>query len=566
MQARGEETRDGATQSALVLVVMNGGTSLAHPLPRGEVTIGRDETCVIPIDDPKASRTHLVLRVGDGPVTASDPGSRNGSFLGSRRLPVGEPVPLDVGDILRVGSTLLLLKPAPGRERVRLVGEGSLGARMVTLQSQGGSFWLLEAALRLPKGARAATWNDEDAELQGAVVRLDAVVDEHVDATASIAETGPARRSILLLGADMAAAQAAAKRLEVALTLARVDAEVRILEGFNRPSTSPPTAPPSPAKLGEEMTQLTAMIGRVAAGHLNVLIVGETGVGKEVLAHALHARSNRAAGPLVCLNCAAFSETLLESELFGYEKGAFTGAVRDKPGLIESANGGIVFLDEIGEMPLTFQVKLLRVLEKRESQRVGSLRPRPIDVRFFAATNRDLEAEVRAKRFRRDLYFRLNGVTLTIPPLRRRLDEIAGLATQFLAEAAAACRRPAPALSAEALEGLRAYDWPGNIRELRNVLDRAVMLCQDDSIRAEHLGFTGGRRALSSLAPSAPPPAADDVALAGDDAGERARIVAALEKCAGNQTHAAELLGVSRGTLIKRLAKYGVPRPRPKAR
>ena len=201
---------------------------------------------------------------------------------------------------------------------------------------------------------------------------------------------------------------------------------------------------------GEGMRPLHALVDRVAPSTLSVLLVGETGVGKDVFANSIHARSPRSAAPFLTLNCAAFSEALLESELFGYERGAFTGAAGSKPGLLESAEGGTVFLDEIGELPLNLQPKLLRVIEDRQVRRRGALKARAVDVRFVAATNRDLERAIEEGTFRRDLYFRLAGVTLTIPPLRERVAEIAPLARTFAVQAASASGQAAPAFSAEA--------------------------------------------------------------------------------------------------------------------
>jgi DNA-binding NtrC family response regulator len=289
------------------------------------------------------------------------------------------------------------------------------------------------------------------------------------------------------------------------------------------------------------------LLERVAPGDISVLIQGETGVGKEVFVERLHARSRRADKPLLRLNCGGFTESLLDSELFGYEKGSFTGADRAKPGLLENADGGSVFLDEIGELPLGLQARLLRVLQDRKVQRVGALEPRAIDVRFLSATNRDLRAEIAAGRFRQDLYYRLNGVTIEIPPLRQRVAEIAGLARAFLA---AATDRPLR-LSRDAIARLERHDWPGNIRELKNVIERAALLAPGDEIDVEHLSI-----AEPAAAPSAGSLHADIDAL------EKQRVLEALEASGGNQTRAAQRLGISRGTLLSRLKQYGVRRPR----
>jgi two-component system, NtrC family, response regulator AtoC len=308
-----------------------------------------------------------------------------------------------------------------------------------------------------------------------------------------------------------------------------------------------------------------------------VLIFGETGVGKERLAEAVHRHSRRASMPFLRLNCAALTETLLESELFGHERGSFTGAQSAKAGLLESANGGTVFLDEVGDMPMTTQVKLLRVIEERKVRRVGALKPLPIDVRFVAATNRDLELEVQRGAFRKDLFFRLNGISFVIPPLRERVGEISGLARSLVAEA---CQRLGrsnePELSPEVFGLLQQYPWPGNIRELRNVIERAVLLCTGDRLELSHLPaekmsshFAARKTAHAPTAPAAlllpvpSPPALLPAELREQLAqAERQRIIEALSKCAGNQTEAALALGISRRTLVKRLATFNIPRPR----
>jgi two-component system, NtrC family, response regulator AtoC len=363
--------------------------------------------------------------------------------------------------------------------------------------------------------------------------------------------------------------------------------------GFGRPSLVPvaetvPAEQPAPLRRG--------MLARVAASDLSVIILGETGVGKEILAETLHDLSRRAAGPFVRFNCAALPESLLESELFGHERGAFTGAVRRKPGLLEVAEGGTVFIDEVGEMPLALQVKLLRVFEQRQILPVGGLRARAIDVRFLAATNRDLALEISQGRFRHDLYYRLNGLSLVVPPLRQRLDELPSLAHQLLAAAALRMGGPVPRLSTDALAVLARHHWPGNIRELRNVIERGCVLCEGDEIRPEHLAIselqvthaaagwseTPPRRQVPAVAsldssgldsrPPQPPAALDPPPGAGMAAFQplrrelravrRQRILDALAESAGNQTKAAKCLGIARRTLVAQVKELGIPRPR----
>ena len=352
------------------------------------------------------------------------------------------------------------------------------------------------------------------------------------------------------------------------------------------------------------MQHLYRLVDSVAQSNITVIVRGETGVGKEVVSEEIHRRSARAAGPLVKLNCAALPEHLLEGELFGYERGAFTGAAQAKAGLIESADGGTLFLDEIGEMPLATQTKLLRVVESREVMRLGSLRPKTVDVRFVAATHRDLEEMVTRGQLRQDLYYRLAGVSLVVPPLRERVEEIPRLADEFVARFCADARRPPIPISSAAMRVLKAHAWPGNVRELRNVIERAVVFSKGVAIAPEQLGLPLDRLSRPPARLSAPPSAPGGVPVptvplppapsaeyplpvpAGTQLGapgvpsstvafgsggslpvemealERQRILDALARCGGNQTQAAEMLGISRRTLLRRLDDYAVPRPR----
>jgi DNA-binding NtrC family response regulator len=323
------------------------------------------------------------------------------------------------------------------------------------------------------------------------------------------------------------------------------------------------------------------MLERVAASDLCVLILGETGVGKTCTAEMIHARSARASAPYLRLNCGSLSETSMESVLFGYEPGAWPGATHAKPGLLEGAARGTLFLDEVGELPPAIQKKLVRAMEERCVIRAGAFEAHPIDVRFVAATSKDLEAEVSAGRYARDLYVRLNGVSIVLPPLRERAGEIEGLATAAITRLCAARGWPTPALSASALEKLAAHGWPGNLRELENVIERAVLLSGRETILPEHLALQANTPSVPAPSvaseppafgpppsappsPSTPPPKADPGGRLLDDlhAFERDRIIAALRHCHGNQTQAAKLLGIARRTLIKRLDLYRIQRPR----
>jgi len=307
------------------------------------------------------------------------------------------------------------------------------------------------------------------------------------------------------------------------------------------------------------MAQVLDLVQQVAPTRATVLIQGESGTGKEVVAHTLHHLSGRPAAKLVIVNCAALSPQLLESELFGHEKGAFTGAAQRRIGRFEQADGGTIFLDEIGEIDGSTQVKLLRVLSERSIERVGSNTPVKVDVRVIAATNKDLRELVDQGKFREDLYFRLNVVKIGMPPLRTRREDIVLLANSFLHEFAAENKRPEKPLSDEALRLLLGYSWPGNVRELRTAIEHGVVMSNDDVIDVRHLPqflheesyFAVERQAFAKNSLDAP-------AEFNLHALETNAIRAALATAAGNRTRAAELLGVSRRTLQRKLKDLGL--------
>ncbi|HEU4394526.1 MAG TPA: sigma-54-dependent Fis family transcriptional regulator [Planctomycetota bacterium] len=296
---------------------------------------------------------------------------------------------------------------------------------------------------------------------------------------------------------------------------------------------------------------------RVSATETTVLLTGESGTGKEVVARFLHRGSPRAKGPFAAINCAALPEALLESELFGHEKGAFTGAASSRAGCIERADGGVLFLDEVGEMSPAVQAKFLRVLQEREYQRLGGDRTLRANVRVVAATNRDLEAAIRQGRFREDLYYRLKIFEIRLPPLRERPDDILPLAEAFLDEVGAVVGRPAAGISRDAREVLLGYRWPGNVRELRNVLERATILCDGGLIAADHLPRELSR--AEGVVRDGPVGAV--AALAGGfnlEAAEKDLIVRALEASGNNRSQAARLLGLARPQLYTRLRRHGL--------
>jgi two-component system NtrC family response regulator len=308
--------------------------------------------------------------------------------------------------------------------------------------------------------------------------------------------------------------------------------------------------------LGESpaMQKLLADIGQVAPARASVLITGETGTGKELVARTLHRVSPRRQAPLVSINCATLTESLLESELFGHERGAFTGAVERKRGLLEVADGGTLFLDEIGEFPLLLQPRLLRVLQERRFRRVGGTAEIETDVRIVAATNRDLSLMIAAGRFREDLYYRLNVVTLESPPLRERAEDIPLLALSFLQRFRGELGRQVASIAPEVIALMQAYAWPGNVRELQNILERGVLFCHGDTLRPEHLPESlhhgvGPVKEVTVLELDRPLPELLDRI-------EADLIHRALVQARGVQAQAAEILGISRSNLQYKLKKY----------
>jgi len=580
----------------LDLIVTGESLFVSQPLPAtGELVIGRADDADVRVDHPSVSRQHAILRVA-APITIEDLGSANGTRLHGRPLAPRTPIELRPGEVVDLGSVMLVVQPRPRAAPARRVWshdyfEGRLEEECTRAGRTGGRFAVLQIAAAGLAGGDA---------LRDTV--LDMLGDEDVLGTYA-----PGGLEVLVLDADAEGAERLARRLATAAarqgTALRVGVAVYPRDGTSahallghalddlaaqaadraRPAHAATPAAPVP---GGNMADLHRLAECVAAGTISVLVLGETGAGKEVLAETIHRLSPRRDAPFLRLNCAALSETLLESELFGHDRGAFTGATHAKLGLLATADRGTVFLDEVGELAMSTQVKLLRVLEDRQVLPVGGIKPRPIDVRFVAATNRDLEAEIERGAFRQDLYFRLSAATLVVPPLRERVAEIPGLARTFIDTAARNLARPAPALTGDALAALEAYPWPGNLRELRNMMERAVLLCAGGSITLRELPIEkmratlAPRRAPAALAAAdwlpapAPLPAPDDPPRAGGprplravvreqvEALEKQRICDALARVAGNQSAAAKLLGMPRRTLVKRLAAYNIPRPR----
>ena len=653
------------------LHVVGNRNTASFLLDDGEHVIGRSGDVSVRLDEDSISRRHALLVVNDDHLSITDLGSLNGTKVRERVLKPNQAVSLSPGESFELGSVMLVIQRRRQAERPRrrvydhsyfenrvdeeiarraaaaarrrgddsgatvraVVGAGLTLCRLHVDSAEGHlDDGLIEETLEaaLPAGVIVAEYAPGELEL----MFTDMPWNDVEDACEDLRETFGTHKARIRTGFAIFPrdGRTASSLLSVANGKLSTEQELEVRplsdSGRGKGDEAPLTA----------MERLTRLVERVADSDISIIIHGETGVGKEVMAKEVHRLSPRTDKPFVGLNCAALTETLLESELFGHERGAFSGAVNTKPGLFEVADKGTVFLDEIGEMSLSIQAKLLRVLEERQVLRVGGLSPRSIDVRFLAASHKDLESEVTAGRFRQDLYFRLNGITVEIPPLRERVGEIEGLCLSFIADA---CRRnkrsEVPTLSREATSLLARYSWPGNIRELRNIMERAVLLCTGPRITAEHLPVerlqrhrvtsTPSPAQLSSptapprpastwrgpeaprssavrpsypeqrrisddddddaqtrpairrarqedfsrarpdddmdMLPTLPPGArtADSLKEAVSDL-ERQRIIDALRTCGGNQTKAAEMLGISRRTLVNRLDQYDLPRPR----
>ena len=621
------EVRESSTEAGsedlltgrLYLLIMNGSTFTSRCLPSTDETIiGSDPKADIRIDDASVGGRHVVLHLTE-PLQIEDLGSASGTQIGPVTLRTGQKLPLRYGEVFTIGSVGLVVQrgSVPLRRR-RIWSHVDFEARLAEecARAERHKCQFSVARIRMENPV-ASTFQ----RLLGATLRPCDVLGSY----------GPNEFEIILDGASATDAEKIVQRVVSRLGGPACHTAVSnyprdgfepeaLLEKASTIFTGGVSMPSRVVVQEDAMKRLYAILKRVAPSDISALILGETGVGKDVLARAIHAHSLRADKPFVGLNCGAISESLLESELFGHERGAFTGAVQSKEGLLESAKGGTVFLDEVGDLPPSVQLKLLRVIEERQVLRVGGLTPRPLDARFIAATNVNLEEGMARGTFREDFYFRLNGITLMVPPLRERVGEIRDLAISFATRASSS--GAVPTISADALRCLMEYDWPGNIRELKNVIERAVLLCANGVITPNELPLEkmAARKAALSRPPPAtadnadndrhssarqmvaPPPssrqvASPDVARAWQpvngendsdepvdrasppesrserehllealDKVERQRLADALTRFAGNQTRTAKALGISRRTLLKRLNLYDFPRPRKDAR
>ncbi|MCC6747715.1 MAG: sigma 54-interacting transcriptional regulator [Deltaproteobacteria bacterium] len=568
-----------AAEQRLLLFYHRDGLELATLRPGEQLVVGRGELANLRIEESSLSRQHACFRLAAGELWVEDLGSTNGTRVGG--APVARSV-LPLGAEVQIGTvTVEVQAPATFEpRRYGLLGHEAFLAfledEVLRARTFGEPFALLQLAGPLDGASRLPRWAPLLREALRPVDRLGRYGPETVEVLLPHTDTEGARVVAERLlapraglpplrcglaswpehGTDLEALLAASR----AALLATSEAETLHVAPAHWPGTlSLEVRPPA-----ESVTEAAARkLARIAAAEISVLIVGETGVGKERAAAAIHAQSARVGRPLVAVNCGALPAALLESTLFGHERGAFTGAERTRPGVFESAEGGTVFLDEVGELSPAAQAALLRVLETKRVTRVGSSAELAVDVRVVAATHRDLEAMVRRGEFREDLLYRLNAVTLELPPLRARRAEIEALVQAFLAAANQANGRTLEGLDPAALALLQSYAWPGNLRELRNVIERAVVLAEGPLITVEDLPERLRKAPPASAPPDgSAPDSGSTLSLAPFNEQverfESALIVDALRQSGGNQSEAARLLHMPRRTLINKLKAYGI--------
>ncbi len=570
------------------LLVFQGDSSRMVPLRHdGDVVLGRDVTADVVLPDASVSRRHACLTLIDGLATIRDLQSQNGTRINGERIATTHP--LVSGDVLTIGSVVVSFQTSSRRPPPREF------LSLTVLQEHASAE--LERAARFQRPLAMIAIN---LGLAGQVdrVAIARALEPRLRVLDSIAWAGSDQLLMVQPETDASGARVAADALlgllqAIAPTACAgiaswpddgSDADTLIGSARSAALVADPGGvadadrSPSTRTIGDlvvvvadpAMSRVYGLIERLAKTDLTVLVYGETGTGKELASTALHRWSARAEGPLVSLNCAAITESIVERELFGHEKGAFTGALTTRPGLLEAANQGTVFLDEIGELSQSVQAKLLRVIETRRLTRLGDVKERDVDIRIVAATNRDLEAAVEEGTFRRDLYFRLCGATLWLPPLRDRRRELPLLAQRFLLAACTNIERAPLSLSSVALHALSSYDWPGNVRELKNVIDYLAATVSEDVIQAEHV--------LARLQPSkgsdrpVDKPVADATALPpADSTGrkfrpleeeirdlEKRRIEEALAAFGGNQTRAAEAIAMPLRTFVNKMRQYNL--------
>jgi len=556
-------------QEAASLILQHPGGTKVVPLHRdAPVVVGRAFPADAVVEDASLSRQHARFTWRTGGLFVEDLGSTNGTLVNGARVDGAQVAPGDSIVMGAITASMHVVKPR-GRtvEGIEVHDRFALRLREEVVRAR--SFGRKLALLMVRANTREADarWaarirgelRDVDVMSAYGPAEIWLLLPEATRADAERTATQATRSNLgeptLRCGGALFpdAGGTADKLIQGARqALRRTTADERV--AFAAAFDDDDPARDEPLIVSPAMHALFDMVQKVARSTIHVLIHGETGTGKELIARAIHQRGPRAAGPMRAINCGAIPPTLLESVLFGHEKGAFTGADATRSGLFEQAAGGTVFLDEVGELPAPAQAALLRVLETRCVVRVGTTEERPVDVRVVAATHRDLEAMAKRGDFRLDLFYRLNGVLLEVPPLRDRREEILPLAEHFLREASAASGAGVTTIDPGAGRRLRDHSWPGNVRELRNVIERAVVLASSDAIEPGDLPDEL-RRGLSS------PPPAEQPDLKFKDRikqYELELIVDALERSEGNQTAAAKLLGMPLRTLVHKIKSYGI--------
>ncbi|WP_164015008.1 sigma 54-interacting transcriptional regulator [Pyxidicoccus trucidator] len=588
---------EGDAQRLAVVVHHESGVELGLLTPEVPLTLGRAEPSVLCVNDRRLSRVHARFLLSDNRITVEDLGSKNGSWIAGRRI---EKAFLEVGDELRLGGVSVRIH-ALGRSGQSLRFEGDEPfRRAVEEEAARARQFHRPFALLVVRAARARRdgappsieehvhrWAER---VHGQLRSVDRMAPYGADAVQLLLpETGP-EDAVRIARAIAAAPRGSGTPLVVGVSLYpgaadTVEALVELARAAaNRAAPEHPVEVTSTAPwfdsstgaggsliAGAAMRALLATARQVSASRVPVILQGETGTGKEVLARFLHDEGPRRAQRMVRVNCGAIPRELVESTLFGHERGAFTGAGQLKQGVFEEAHGGTVFLDEIGEMPLAAQVALLRVLETGAFSRVGASKELTVDVRVIAATHRDLEGMVAAGSFREDLYYRLNAILLAIPPLRERLDELEPLVHRFLRLANEGNGRNVQGLEPATLELLRAYSWPGNVRELKNAIERAVVVARgallapgDLPVRVQAAG--AAERPASAPAPpglAAPGLEREDAAPARKQMrGYEAQLLQeALVATGWNRSEAAKRLGIPVRTLSYRMKVHGLKKP-----
>ncbi len=526
----------------------------------GSTVIGRSEEADVQLPTPTMSRQHFELRWVDDRLTVKDCDSTNGTLLNGVRLE--EETLLKGGDQITAGDALVVVgvsSPQAPLQCIRPteVFEERLGAVLLRASRLGRMVALVRVRIQGPLEQAAPGITKVLGALPGrANVRAIGPLDFHVAIESAVEQVRPICASL--------AADSSAPGPQLAFGVAIFPAEAQDLASLVRAADSafdrgprPEETPPSgPVAVDPATQRVFALVDRVARSNGTVLIVGETGVGKELVARGIHDGSARAAGPFVPVNCGAIPSSMLASEFFGHERGAFTGAQGRRAGLFETASGGTLFLDEIGEIPLADQAHLLRAIESRSITRLGGTERISLDIRILAATNRNLRELVQLGRFRQDLLYRLDVLTIVVPALRDRRGDIAPLVERFLAERARAGAE-APLLSVGAISVLEQYNWPGNVRELRNVIERLALLSEGPEISE----LEAADMLYGEALPGVDLHAETDLKTLLSTV-EHAAIERALRGCGGNQTLAAQKLGISRRTLIYRMRTHGIPGPR----